>query len=153
MKVAELVAGKFQSFFFNAMRSSPVGLIEMPLDFRINHIKENYIVGMCEKFYDTYPEDAWKQFVNYLTNSLSRIKKRLGLAHFTKVYRLMNSAIEKHHLFNDTSGHDEWISALLLNYYDPMYEYQLSRQSEQIAFRGCYKDVLAWATSQSTKIN
>ena len=44
----------------------------------------------------------------------------------------------------DLSGHREWIARLLGEYYDPMYEYQLSkRQGEQI-YRGERRAVVEW---------
>jgi tRNA 2-selenouridine synthase len=39
--------------------------------------------------------------------------------------------------------------ALLADYYDPMCDYQLGKQSDQIIFRGSYDEVLEWARERS----
>jgi tRNA 2-selenouridine synthase len=45
----------------------------------------------------------------------------------------------------DLSGHREWIAELLEKYYDPMYEYQLSKRAGEQLYRGDRQAVVAWA--------
>ena len=43
-----------------------------------------------------------------------------------------------------TEVHFSWLRPLLVEYYDPMYRYQLSKKADKIVFRGTYQDVGAW---------
>lgn len=135
--------------FFKSMQDSPVAIVEMPLDVRASHIANAYVVQMSQEFSDAYPDDGWERFDDYLTNSLVRVQKRLGLERFKKIARLMGKALEAQKTNGDTSAHLDWITALLVDYYDPMYEYQLNRQADKIAYRGSYDDVREWAKEKS----
>lgn len=135
--------------FFKAMQNSPVAIVEMPLDVRANHIASAYVVQMSQEFGEAYPDDGWDRFDDYLTNSLVRVQKRLGLERYKKIAALMATALEAQKTNGDTSAHLDWITALLVDYYDPMYEYQLAKQSDKITFRGSYDAVLEWARKQS----
>ena len=42
--------------------------------------------------------------------------------------------------------HREWISSLLEQYYDPMYEYQLGQREGEVLFRGTRDAVVHWAS-------
>ena len=42
----------------------------------------------------------------------------------------------------DPENHKAWIRALLVEYYDPMYDYQLGKKTERVIFRGEQKHVL-----------
>ena len=135
--------------FLNAMNSSPIGIIEMPIDFRVNHIVKEYVVDMYEEFLDSYPENGWDLFVDYLTQSLARVQKRLGYERFIKIKGMMDKALEVKALDRSTNKHDGWVKELIINYYDPMYEYQLEKKKNQIVFKGTYDDVLEWALEKS----
>ena len=41
--------------------------------------------------------------------------------------------------------HRGWIKTLLVDYYDPMYNYQLANVDERVVFKGSYDAVLDWA--------
>ena len=41
--------------------------------------------------------------------------------------------------FNKNKNHEDWISKLLMMYYDPMYKYKLSMRKKYIAHIGDYK--------------
>ena len=61
------------------------------------------------------------------------------------VYALMGSAFSLQHADGDLSLHRQWIQILLETYYDPMYDYQLSRRVGQIAFSGDRAEIIEWA--------
>ena len=48
----------------------------------------------------------------------------------------MLAAFDRQWRDGDLSGHRAWIGRLLEEYYDPMYEYQLSRREGAVLFRG-----------------
>lgn len=42
----------------------------------------------------------------------------------------------------NTELHKDWIKVLLVDYYDPMYDFQTDKKLDRIAFRGQKKEVL-----------
>ena len=135
--------------FLNAMHSSPIGIIEMPMDKRIKHIVKEYVFDMHKEYLKAYPENGWEIFVEYLTQSLARVQKRLGLERYIKIRDMMDLALKDQNITSSTNLHDGWIHCLLSDYYDPMYEYQLRKKSHLITFRGSYTEVLEWANQKS----
>ena len=50
----------------------------------------------------------------------------------------------KAHREGDASGHQEWIKTLLIDYYDPMYAYQLEKKQASSGIQGSAEEVMAW---------
>ena len=46
--------------------------------------------------------------------------------------------------------HREWIKILILEYYDPMYEYQLSKKEDRIIFEGTRKEFSEWIQNEAS---
>jgi tRNA 2-selenouridine synthase len=135
--------------FFNKMHESNLAVVETSIEVRMQHIIQEYVIEMTQEFLDAHTEDGWNLFVEYLTQSLARAQKRLGTENYKKIAALMDSALNTQKQTADTGDHEGWVRALLNDYYDPMYEYQLDKKSEKIAFRGSYDEVLDWAQEQS----
>jgi len=138
--------------FYDQMRDASVALVEMPLEFRVQRILQEYVVEMTQEFLDAHPANGWDLFVDYLTQSLSRVQKRLGLENYKRIAALMDAALHQQDERGDLSGHEAWIKALLKDYYDPIYDYQLEKKSNKIVFQGNYDDVLQWAHEKSKAI-
>jgi len=58
---------------------------------------------------------------------------------------MMAAAFARQWQDRDLSGHRQWIALLLEKYYDPMYEYQLSKRAGKQLFCGDRQAVIAWA--------
>lgn len=136
--------------FYQAMRRSPLALIEMPLEFRIQRILKEYIVDMSIAFQTKYRERGFDLFSDYLRQSLFRIQKRLGLERYRHLHALQLNALGTQ--FNTGSIHDHaaWIMQLLTEYYDPMYDYQIKKNKAPVIFQGNYQEVSEWAISRSS---
>tara|TARA_B100001142_G_scaffold305030_1_gene333629 strand:+ start:309 stop:1412 length:1104 start_codon:yes stop_codon:yes gene_type:complete len=133
------------SNFLNAMHSSPIGIIEMPMDTRIKHIVKEYVIDMHQEYLEAFPDTGWEMFVDHLTQSLVRVQKRLGPDRYIKIREMLDEALKNQNITRSTNLHDGWVHSLLSDYYDPMYEYQLSKKSHLITFRGTYIEVCEWA--------
>jgi len=131
--------------FFQAMRHSPLVLVEMPLEFRIQRILQEYITDMLTAFQLKYTEHGFEYFGAYLHNSLLRIQKRLGLERYKYMHDLLTKALETQLSTGNIHSHEAWITHLLAEYYDPMYAYQIMKNKESVIFRGSYQEVLEWA--------
>jgi tRNA 2-selenouridine synthase len=135
--------------FYDKMHAADLAVVEMPLEFRVQRIAQEYVTQMTKEFLEAHPIDGWEMFVNYLTQSLFRVRKRLGSENYKLISSLMKSALRQQYKDGNTSGHDSWIIAMLRDYYDPMYAYQLEAQSNKIVFQGGYDEVLNWAIERS----
>lgn len=138
--------------FFDKMHESPIAIIEMPMAFRVNRIAQEYVIEMSQEFSDAYPNDGWQQFETYLTECLKRVQKRLGLERYTKIAASMDAALQEQKATGQTEAHTDWIEQMLTDYYDPMYEYQLSNQNQPVLFRGGYDDVLEWVRENGANL-
>jgi tRNA 2-selenouridine synthase len=138
--------------FYDKMHTTDMAMIEMPMEFRVQRIAQEYVIEMTNEFLDAHPADGWELFVDYLTQSLVRVQKRLGLENYKLIAALMEDALRLQHENGKTSGHEAWIVAMLRDYYDPMYAYQLKKQPNKITFQGSYDEVLEWAIEKSHSI-
>ncbi|MEK6685239.1 MAG: tRNA 2-selenouridine(34) synthase MnmH, partial [Pseudomonadota bacterium] len=131
--------------FFQTMRRSPLALVEMPLEFRIQRVLQEYITDMLAAFQMKHSGNGFEHFSAYLNESLSRIQKRLGLERFKYAHDLLAKALKTQANTGNIQEHEAWITVLLTEYYDPMYAYQIERNKESVIFRGSYTEVLEWA--------
>ncbi len=116
------------------MQTASIALVEVSIDERVAHIKKEYVTdALLEAATMGVPDGQIQQ--NYL-DALQRIKRRLGGLRQSEMETRLNQA------FTRQGSHESWISYLLTEYYDPMYDFQLSKKSERIAFRGDRKEVL-----------
>ncbi len=128
--------------FHRQMSNAKIASVHENLDFRIETILNDYIVSNYEDYMKLSGEQALALFSESLIASLDRIKKRLGGERHSDLRKIMQSALNKD---NDLDLHREWIKRLLVDYYDPMYEYQMSKKSERVTFRGSREEFLDWA--------
>jgi len=126
------------------MKQVPLVLLEEPVERRIDVIFNDYIISNFQNFKNLYNDEGIEHFKQYLFTSLDRIKKRLGGLRHKNLKNLMHNALEEQLKSNNNSLHKEWIKMLMLEYYDPMYAYQLEKKQSRIVYRGQYEKVLQW---------
>ncbi len=113
--------------WYKKMQSSDLIVLEISNDERIQNILDEYVFQAIKKFSNS--DELLKQYLL----SLEKIKKRLGVDLFKKISSLMIEA------FNKNKNHEDWISKLLITYYDPMYNYKLSLRKKYITHIGDHK--------------
>ncbi|MGB2396779.1 MAG: tRNA 2-selenouridine(34) synthase MnmH, partial [Pseudomonadales bacterium] len=118
-----------------AMKAAPLVVLEASFEARALRIHQDYILDNWRRFEGVHGDDAFEKFSEYLLQALNSIKKRLGGIGFETCQNKLTDALTLQSL-GDTSGHLGWIEYLLVNYYDPMYTYQLNQKAERIVFRG-----------------
>jgi tRNA 2-selenouridine synthase len=74
---------------------------------------------------------------------MKRIERRLGSQRHREVSDIFESAFDEQIKSGSLDAYREWVAYLLKEYYDPMYDYQIQKRAEQVAFRGCGEEVLA----------
>lgn len=128
------------------MAEAPLMILERPLHERVGIIREDYIVDMLAAYQRRDGDEAgWRNFCDYLISAMDRIRKRLGGERHRELSASLRSALEDQRIHGDLSGHDHWIATLLTDYYDPMYDYQLSQKSRRIVARGDHQTLSAHA--------
>ncbi len=124
------------------MQSASMALVEISLAERIAHIEKEYVTDALVEAQNmgVFPEQIQQ---NYL-DALQRIKRRLGGLRLSEMDKRINQA------FAGQGSHESWISYLLTEYYDPMYDFQLNKKTERIAFRGDKNAVLDFLKTKET---
>ncbi|MBF0470472.1 MAG: tRNA 2-selenouridine(34) synthase MnmH [Gammaproteobacteria bacterium] len=135
---------------YQRMAQAPLLLLEASLEERISITHREYIEEALQEYRDLHGEETgfelWSQ---YLFQSLDKIRKRLGGLRHQTLRQQLEQALLRHHSHDDPSEHRGWIATLLRDYYDPMYDYQLSRKQERIHFRGSYQQILDYLRDHS----
>ncbi|RBP25312.1 tRNA 2-selenouridine synthase [Marinobacter pelagius] len=119
------------------MAGAPLLVLEQPMEERIAIIRKDYVEDMHADYVARDGEEAgWLNFRDYLLSAMDRIRKRLGGERHKQLRALMEAALSTQEQHGDLHGHDAWIEALLTDYYDPMYDYQLGQKEGRILVRG-----------------
>ena len=119
------------------LKASPLVVLEASNEQRVDITFDEYINNALKEYQDMYgDEEGFDYWAAYLEASIDKIQRRLGGERHTKLKSIMQDAIKAHRSQNNTQQHREWIHSLLIDYYDPMYDYQLSKKADKIQFRG-----------------
>ncbi|NMT62505.1 tRNA 2-selenouridine(34) synthase MnmH [Marinobacter orientalis] len=128
------------------MAAAPLMVLDQPVEERIKIIREDYVDQMAADYTERDGAEAgWLNFRDYLLSALDRIRKRLGGERHSRLRQLMENALAIQHQTGDVSAHHEWILALLENYYDPMYDYQLNQKQGRVVVQGGPATIIEWA--------
>ncbi|PVY76313.1 tRNA 2-selenouridine synthase [Tamilnaduibacter salinus] len=132
------------------MAQAPMVILERPLDERVGIILQDYVTDMVTAFVDRDGHDAgWMNFREHLLSALDRIRKRLGGARHQALRAIMERALDRQQDSGDVSDHRDWIIALLRDYYDPMYDYQLGQREGRILAQDSAERLRQWAASEA----
>ena len=127
------------------MAAAPMFVLEHPLEERIEVVLEDYIDDLGERFRSLYGDLGPSKHRERLLGDLARTRKRLGGERYTEIAQLMQAAFEAHERTGDRAAHARWIRPLLVDYYDPMYRYQLQQRSGRRLFTGSRSEVVDFA--------
>ena len=127
------------------MLEAPMIIVDEPISSRVTTVLDDYIFDLGERYALACGAEGPARHREQLLSGLDRIRKRLGGERHSLLSAMMNRAFENQWRDGDVAGHCEWIAALLEQYYDPMYEYQLSRRQGRALFRGSRQAVIGWA--------
>ena len=118
------------------MQQSPLIVVDASLEERVEHSFRNYILHKLGEWQQTLGEEqGFVEFAADLRQSLQKIHKRLGGVRYQQLQDLLEQALQAHER-GDNNLHRGWITLLLQDYYDPMYDFQMSQKQGRILFRG-----------------
>ncbi|MFT5504943.1 MAG: tRNA 2-selenouridine synthase [Gammaproteobacteria bacterium] len=127
------------------MRDAPRAILEEPLSTRVELIRRDYISSAWPLYQHEYGNDAEVRFSEFVLNNLSKIRKRLGDDRYKRVASIFGYALKQLFIEGKADAFDEGIAILLVDYYDPMYQFQLKQKDSNILFRGNANEYLVWA--------
>ncbi len=120
-------------------------VLETPLAERIETILEEYVDEAQAAYRSAFGDDAGPvRWLADMETRADRLAKRLGADRLARVKQLLTRAWQRQRHDGERSGHRDWIQILLQEYYDPMYDYQLSEKRERVVFRGGFDEVLSY---------
>jgi len=126
------------------MSQAPLAIVEEPIERRVDAVVEDYVVDLGARYAASYGVKGASQHQQKLQGDLARIRKRLGGALQQSLSETMAEAFASQASNGSLDGHREWVRVLLADYYDPMYDYQLSRRTGERLFCGNRDEVVAW---------
>ena len=133
---------------FVSMSAAPLVVLEAGLEARVQQSFKDYVLDALHDFQRMYCQDeAFARYSAHVHASLDRIQKRLGGVRYREMKILLDaglSALQD----DDVSLLHEFVRRLLVEYYDPMYDYQISRKQARMVFRGEREAVLEWLAQQ-----
>lgn len=119
-----------------AMAKAPLLILECPLQEREDRILRDYIIAQRERFQTLNAATAAQDFADFVLGNLHRIRKRLGGERYQRISAQWQNALQQLEAGQGVEAFRSGVSELLLHYYDPMYEYQLSRREGKVLMRG-----------------
>ena len=129
----------------NSLKQSSIVLLESTVRERVEIIYDEYITEALDEHQQALGDSAgFDTWANNLYTALENIQKRLGGQHYKAIKSILEYAINNHRVTGNAIDHKAWIHDLLVGYYDPMYDYQLSKKSDRIVFRGDRDAVLEY---------
>ncbi|MGI2172388.1 tRNA 2-selenouridine(34) synthase MnmH [Shewanella sp. MF05960] len=137
--------------FYQAMQLADIVLLDEPRDIRLPRLLNDYVTEKLADYVAKFGEQAgFAAFSDYLSQSLTGIRKRLGGKLHSELQQLVDDALLQQLNQNDVSKHLEWISVLLEIYYDPMYQFQLEKKQDRIIFQGDRQAIHQWLDDRKT---
>lgn len=129
------------------MAEAPIILLEVSDEERLEVSIQEYAIDARKDFEQIYgEEEGFQKYQAALLGSLERIQKRLGGVRYQELQKLLKAALSAEAKGQGVDLHGVWMSRILFEYYDPMYDYQIEKKRTRILFQGNTQDVAAfWA--------
>ncbi|WP_406828005.1 tRNA 2-selenouridine(34) synthase MnmH [Microbulbifer sp. ARAS458-1] len=132
------------------MQQSPIVWLEDDFEQRVDRILDDYVIKLCDAFIRAHGRERGAEiYAASLRQNLFRIAKRLGGKRFQEVDAIMQEALRQQLDCGDTSRHRCWITLLLRDYYDPMYQHQIASKAERTLYRGRRHEVIEYLQAGS----
>lgn len=137
---------------YDAMQQSPIVKLDVPQAERNQISIEEYIVDTQNHFDEVYGKEKGEiKLAEHLLESLSKIQKRLGGVRYQEAEGQMKKAIEKRLTTGSLDGFIPLVNTLLVDYYDPMYDYQIEKKKARIIFEGSKNEISSFLNQYNPK--
>ena len=129
---------------FQRMTTAPRVVIDEPLESRVRVTLEDYVLSPLDEYARFHgPDQAPERLGEELLSSLDRIRNRLGGKRHVQLRQILQDALHEQRRTGSAEAHAEWIRALLVDYYDPLYAHAAQRREgiAPILFTGTRAEV------------
>lgn len=120
----------------SAMKEAPLIVLEADISEREERVVRDYILRQRADYATAFGVDAAPRFADFVLRNLDRIKSRLGGERHQQLRQEWQDALVDFERSGSVEGFRPGIRRLLVEYYDPMYDYQLSQRAGRILLRG-----------------
>ena len=117
-------------------------LLETPLEQRVAIIFEEYIENALSSYIEKYNSAGIQKYSESIAKNLDRIQKRVGSERHKELKILFENALKMQLDDGTLQGYKPLIEKLLVDYYDPMYDYQIQKSKIPVIFKGNYNEIL-----------
>lgn len=124
------------------MRVSPRVILDCDMRERVRRIHKEYVLDPLEAGVN---DETWSKIFKSLAGSLERVQRRLGGLRYQEI----RAQLQRPFLLEqkELEHHEEWITNLLKDYYDPLYSYAASKAEGPIVFKGQWQECYEYLTS------
>ena len=134
---------------FASMKQSPLILLQASIDERIDITFQEYIIeSLAEHQQHNGEEAGFESWAEQLHTTIDKIQRRLGGVRHKELKALLTDAIQRQKSSGNAEAHKDWIKVLLVDYYDPMYDFQTEKKLDRVVFKGSQEEVLAYLKEQ-----
>ena len=123
------------------LSTAPLIILETETQERVEITFDEYIVKAQKSHQEMYAELFLEKWSESIHAAMSRIKRRLGGERYQFLCKIFDDALETQKISGSLEAYKEWISYLLVEYYDPMYDYQIEKNKARIIFRGSAEEI------------
>jgi tRNA 2-selenouridine synthase len=128
-------------------------VVEGSVEDRAEVILKDYVIDLRERFIAFHGiEHGLDLHRAFCFAALKRIRNRLGGDRHQRMEATMEAAFQEEQSSGDMTLFRVWISELLVEYYDKMYDYQLAQRKDKVLFRGSRDEVVEWALSTAVAV-
>ncbi len=118
------------------LSNAPLIILQAPLQQRVDTTFEEYVSSAHEEYTTLYGQEGLHRWYTDMHDAMKKIQKRLGMQRYMRACEIFDSAYAVLKNQNDNEAFKEWVEYLLVNYYDPMYAYQIEKNTPRIVFSG-----------------
>ncbi len=120
---------------------SQIVILTASIEDRLSISLKSYVVDMERQFTILNSEKGFENYSNYWLTSLYKIQKRLGGERYQSLLTQLKLALQNHQNNGDLNDYLPLIESLLVDYYDPMYNFQINNKKQRVIFEGDYQAV------------
>ena len=129
---------------YEKMLVAPCVVLEATIEQRLDITLAEYVSNMLPRYVEQQGDVAagFAALSEYLRNSLSRVQRRLGGERYAEILETMDVALDEQARSGDEQGHRQWLQRMLVEYYDPMYDYQRDKRQRMVKKSGNFSEIL-----------
>ena len=126
------------------LAEAPRVILETSTEERVETTFNEYVLEAQQMYKEAGYKDPLAVWQEDIQSAMDRIMKRIGSERHKEVCAIFENAVGEQMRSGSLDAYKAWAEYLLREYYDPMYDYQIQKRSELIAFRGSSEEVLEY---------